>query len=64
MPDVSIVDILTDMRKPYLTSKDIFDVEHLKSREPVEQFRHWFDEAAATEGILEPNTMALATATK
>lgn len=33
------------------------------SPDPIAQFKHWFDQAAA-EGLLEPNAMSVATATR
>ena len=50
---------LADLRQDYsLQSLDITDV----SNDPIEQFKHWFDEAIKSE-LLEPNAMTLATAT-
>ena len=52
------------MRKPYKGEHEIFDVDHLEAKEPFAQFRHWFDLACKTDGIIEANAMALSTATK
>ncbi|XP_064613782.1 pyridoxine/pyridoxamine 5'-phosphate oxidase-like [Liolophura sinensis] len=55
---------IADMRTPYKDKRAVFDECDLVSKEPVTQFKAWFDEACQTEGILEPNAMALATADK
>ena len=53
------------MRKPYKGAQDAFDIGDLvPSKCPIEQFTKWFDEAAASPEIIEPNAMAIATATK
>jgi len=52
------------MRHPYKTWKEAFLETDLVAKEPFEQFKSWFDEACETEGILEPNAMCLATASK
>jgi len=41
-----------------------FTEEHLIAHEPFAQFNIWFQMACQAKGILEPNAMALATATK
>lgn len=41
---------------------EYFDVEHLVSKEPIGQFKKWFEEAATQ--TTEPNAFCLATATK
>ena len=51
------------MRKPYLDGKNTFDLYDLSAREPLGQFRAWFDEASRHESIEEPNAMCLSTAT-
>lgn len=53
-----------DMRKPYRSSEDIFDVNNLVSKNPIKQFESWFNEAREVPNIGEANAMALATATK
>lgn len=55
---------VSDMRLPYRSAHDVFDVGDLVSREPFKQFTSWFDEASNAPDIGEPNAMALATATK
>jgi len=52
------------MRKPYKGKQDVFDVEALVAKEPYAQFYAWFEEAKKTDGIMEANAMAIATATK
>ena len=52
------------MRKAYRGEQETFDVEKLVAREPFANFQHWFDEACKTDGIMEANAMALATASK
>nr|XP_022308679.1 pyridoxine-5'-phosphate oxidase-like isoform X1 [Crassostrea virginica] len=55
---------ISDMRKPYRSSEDIFDVNNLVSKNPIKQFESWFNEAREVPNIGEANAMALATATK
>ncbi|CAG2252005.1 PNPO [Mytilus edulis] len=55
---------VSDMRSPYRTHGDSFDVDDLVSREPFLQFKNWFEEAKLEPNIEEANAMALATATK
>jgi len=55
---------LGDMRKAYKGINDGFDVGDLVSKNPIEQFTAWFEQAKLCEGIHEPNAMAIATATK
>ncbi|VDI39838.1 pyridoxamine 5'-phosphate oxidase [Mytilus galloprovincialis] len=55
---------VSDMRAPYRTHGDSFDVDDLVSREPFLQFKNWFEEAKLEPNIEEANAMALATATK
>lgn len=45
-------------------SEDAFLEEHLVSKEPIGQFKAWFDEACSRKEILEPNAMCVSTATK
>ena len=52
------------MRKPYKGKQDVFDVDELVAKEPYAQFYAWFEEAKKTDGIMEANAMAIATATK
>lgn len=52
------------MRIPYHGKNESFTEDQLVAREPFSQFNNWFERAAITEGIEEPNAMCLATATK
>lgn len=52
------------MRKPYHDRGDCFDVKDLTARDPIGQFKAWFDEATAHSEIDEANAMCLATATR
>ncbi|KAF2352035.1 putative Pyridoxamine 5'-phosphate oxidase [Trinorchestia longiramus] len=52
------------MRHPYKTSKELFLESDLVSKEPVGQFKVWFEEACANDKIMEANAMCLATATR
>jgi len=54
---------VTELRQPYNSTSNVFDVKDLLSKEPYENFRHWFDEACNCQNIYEPNAMAIATAT-
>lgn len=53
-----------DMRIPYMNKDEAFTEDQLVSKEPFAQFNNWFERAAQTQGIEEPNAMCLATATK
>jgi len=52
---------LGSMRKPYEVGA--FDVKDLEAKEPIGQFKAWFEEARANPAVEEPNAMCLATAT-
>lgn len=52
------------MRIPYMGKDEVFTEDQLVSKEPFGQFNNWFERAALTQGIEEPNAMCLATATK
>lgn len=52
------------MRMPYMPRGQSFTEDHLISHEPVAQFNLWFQMACQIEGIVEPNAMSLATATR
>lgn len=41
-----------------------FEEQHLASRDPIQQFGVWFQEAAGCPDIGEPNAMCLATCTR
>ncbi|XP_005109139.1 pyridoxine-5'-phosphate oxidase isoform X3 [Aplysia californica] len=55
---------IAGMRKPYKGKQEVFDVGDLVAKEPFGQFTAWFEEAKNTDGIMEANAMAIATATK
>lgn len=52
------------MRIKYKNKNETFTEDRLISKEPIGQFKAWFDEACNTSQIFEPNAMFLATATK
>jgi len=52
------------MRKPYMDKDSAFTEDMLVSKEPLQQFKQWFELAAKTAGIEEANAMSLATSTK
>lgn len=54
----------TDMRLKYKNRSETFTEDNLISKEPIGQFKAWFEEACNTPQILEPNAMLLATATR
>lgn len=45
-------------------SPQAFEEQHLASRDPIQQFGVWFQEAAGCPDIGEPNAMCLATCTR
>ncbi|XP_018393795.1 PREDICTED: pyridoxine-5'-phosphate oxidase [Cyphomyrmex costatus] len=53
-----------DMRIKYKNKHDTFTENDLISKEPIGQFKAWFEEACNIPEILEPNAMHLATATR
>jgi pyridoxine/pyridoxamine 5'-phosphate oxidase len=50
-----------DIRKHYKDPSEVFDIKDLASRDPIEQFRNWFEQARKCEQIKEPNAMCIAT---
>jgi pyridoxamine 5'-phosphate oxidase len=52
------------MRIKYKDKKELFLEKDLDSKEPIGQFKAWFEDAKKAAGILEPNAMCLATASK
>ena len=52
------------MRIRYKDKSETFTEDHLVSKEPFEQFKHWFEIACNTPGIGEANAVFLGTATK
>jgi len=55
---------LGEMRKPYHEKHTTFTESDLVSKEPIKQFKEWFDLASKTGNINEANAMCLSTATK
>ncbi|XP_012228679.1 pyridoxine/pyridoxamine 5'-phosphate oxidase-like [Linepithema humile] len=53
-----------DMRIKYRDRSETFTENSLISKEPIGQFKAWFDQACNTPQILEPNAMLVATATR
>jgi len=56
--------LLLGMRIKYRSKNELFLEKDLVSQEPIGQFKAWFEEAKDVAGILEPNAMCLATASK
>lgn len=52
------------MRIKYKDRNETFIEENLISKEPMGQFKTWFNEACESPHILEPNAVFLGTATK
>ena len=52
------------MRKPYNEKTKTFTECDLVAKEPIQQFKSWFDLACQTSNIFEANAMCLSTATK
>lgn len=52
------------MRIKYKDKNETFTEGSLVSKEPIGQFKAWFEEACKTPQILEPNAVFLGTATK
>ncbi|KZC07183.1 Pyridoxine-5'-phosphate oxidase [Dufourea novaeangliae] len=52
------------MRMKYKDKQDTFTEDRLSRKEPIGQFKAWFEEACNTPQIFEPNAMFLGTATK
>ncbi|XP_031836343.1 pyridoxine/pyridoxamine 5'-phosphate oxidase isoform X2 [Nomia melanderi] len=52
------------MRMKYKDKHETFTEDKLVSKEPMGQFKAWFEEVCKTPQIMEPNTMFLGTATK
>ncbi|XP_054015835.1 pyridoxine/pyridoxamine 5'-phosphate oxidase isoform X2 [Hylaeus anthracinus] len=52
------------MRIKYKDKSETFTEDRLESKEPISQFKAWFDEVRNIPQIFEPNAMFLATATK
>lgn len=52
------------MRIKYKDKSETFTEDQLEFKEPIGQFKAWFDVACKTPGIQEPNAMVVATATR
>jgi pyridoxamine 5'-phosphate oxidase len=52
------------MRTKYKEEAGAFMEGDLKGKEPISQFREWFEEACKNPVILEANSVCLATATR
>ncbi|XP_014482492.1 PREDICTED: pyridoxine-5'-phosphate oxidase-like isoform X2 [Dinoponera quadriceps] len=55
---------ITDMRIKYKNKSEIFTEDQLVSKEPITQFKAWFEDACNNSQIEEPNAMMVGTATK
>lgn len=55
---------LRDYRQPYKEDADALLEKDLPSRDPVQLFNLWFQDAKACKTILEPNAVCISTATK
>ncbi|MEA2426749.1 MAG: pyridoxamine 5-phosphate oxidase [Thermoleophilaceae bacterium] len=60
MPETHATERLPDMRRPYEPNDGLREDELAPTW--LEQFEHWFDEVVASERLVEPNAMVLATA--
>lgn len=52
------------MRRPYRSANEAFTDKDLVTREPIGQFRHWFEEVCSLNCMEEPNAVCLSTCTK
>lgn len=52
------------MRIKYKTKAETFTESDLVSKDPIVQFKYWFEIARDTPGIMEANAMCLCTCTK
>lgn len=52
------------MRIKYKEKSETFTEDQLDFKEPIGQFKAWFEVASKTPGIQEPNAVCLGTATK
>ncbi|OWA49814.1 Pyridoxine-5'-phosphate oxidase [Hypsibius exemplaris] len=62
-PKVGEVD-LSGMRIPYNPALNAFLEGDLAAREPIAQFKEWFDQVCRSGTVREPNAVALATSTQ
>ena len=58
------MDFILGMRRKYNDKSEIFTEKDLKAKEPIGQFKEWFEEACKHPSILEANAVCVATATK
>ena len=59
------ISAILEMRKPYQSHHEVFDVGNLTSMDPIDQFTAWFEAAvAANLGLYEANAMTVASASK
>lgn len=59
-----LIAFFTDMRIKYKGRVETFTEDKLVSKNPIIQFKDWFEIARSTPEINEPTAMILATATK
>lgn len=52
------------MRKRYKEKGESFTEDSISCKDPIVQFKNWFDDACNTPDVYEANAMVLATATK
>lgn len=52
------------MRAAYRDRQNLFTESDLVSKEPISQFKAWFDQARHDPNIMEANAMCLSTASK
>ncbi|XP_032666039.1 pyridoxine-5'-phosphate oxidase-like isoform X2 [Odontomachus brunneus] len=55
---------LAGMRIKYKDKSEVFTEDYLVSKEPITQFKAWFEEACNNSQILEPNAVLIGTATR
>lgn len=55
---------LRSMRTPYKDDTDVLLEDNLPTKDPIELFRMWFEDAKKCETIKEPNAVCLTTATR
>jgi pyridoxamine 5'-phosphate oxidase len=60
VPETHATERLPDMRRPYEPNDGLREDELAPTW--LEQFEHWFDDVVASERLVEPNAMVLATA--
>ena len=55
---------LRSMRTPYKDDTDVLLEDNLPTKDPVELFKIWFEDAKKCPTIKEPNAVCLTTATR